>query len=149
MKNPSVLSMMIRNKKKQKPQTDAGSEDDIQALTALEENEEPTQDDAVHANSYAYGGRVVDKRPGKDQGPEDSDLQDSEIERQNETTDAMDDNIPVKRTMGQQLSNASESSEEEDEQSNHENDRADRRDDEKELLRHVRKERAKKLISKL
>ncbi len=146
MKNPSALSMMIRNKKKQKPQTDAGSEDDIQRLTALEENELPTQEDEVN---MAYGGEVLDKRPGRDQGPEASDLQDEEIERQNETTDAMDDNIPVKRTMGQQLSNASESSEEEDEQSNHENDRADRRDDEKELLRNVRKERAKKLISKL
>jgi hypothetical protein len=76
------------------------------------------------------------------------DLQDLEIERQQETTDKMDHNDPVERNEGLDESNASEHREEEQEQSNHKDERADKRDDEKELLRNVRRDRARKIISR-
>jgi hypothetical protein len=91
---------------------------------------------------YAYGGRVLDERPGDDQGPEDSDLQDREIERQNETADQNDRNYREKRDQGQHLSNASEDRQEEHKQPMHENERADRRDDEKEYFRMLRLRKA-------
>ncbi len=73
------------------------------------------------------------------------DLQDLEIARQDETTEALDHNDPKERSEGHDMSNAAESREEEQSQSNHKDERADKRDDEKELLRKVR---ARKVISR-
>lgn len=165
MKSASAMSLMIRNKKKQMSQTDAGSEDDIQGMTEPErraraDQQDPRQDggrddaieglsaaeeadskdleDKVNINSYAYGGRVLDKRPGMSQGPEDKDLQDLEIERQNQTADQNDSNDPKMHDQGQGLSNEAEDNQEQDEQKMHMNENANHMDNEKELLRRAR-----------
>lgn len=97
---------------------------------------------------YAFGGRVLDERPGDDQGPEDSDLQDKEIERMYETADQNDHNEREIRDQGQHLSNESEDHEEEREQPIHKDRNANHEDYEKELLRNVRMSRLRKSMSR-
>jgi hypothetical protein len=99
---------------------------------------------------YAFGGRVLDERPGYDQGPEDSDLQDKEIGRMYETADQNDRNSPmhVDKKQGQNLSNESEDHQEEQEQPIHKDRNANHEDYEKELLRNVRMSRLRKSMSR-
>jgi hypothetical protein len=162
MKSPKEMSAMIRSRKKKafesdSEATDPGTKDDIQAKRGysspqedkrdddgansdleLARHGEDDQEDSVKPMDYAFGGRVLDSRPGYSQGPMDSDLQDKEIERQNETTKALDKNMPKKHDQGQHLSNSSEQSEEMDEQKIHENRNDLHENNEKELLRKVR-----------
>lgn len=102
----------------------------------------PGADDFVKGfkgvKEYAYGGRVLDERPGDDQGPEDSDLQDRQIERQDETADQNDHNMPMMRNAGQMLSNAVEDAEEIQHDPNDHGSQEGRREADEELLRHRR-----------
>lgn len=79
-------------------------------------------------------------------GSPECDLQDLDIERQNETTKDLDKNHPMEHSSGEYLSNSAESTEEQHEQKTHKGENANERDDEKELLRHVRKSRIKKMM---
>ena len=97
----------------------------------------------IRMKKSGYGHRVLDNRPGQDEGPILSDLQDSEIERQDETTDALDENSPMHTSEheGQDLSNATESSEEERTQKTSNGSMEGREEADRELLRNARKER--------
>jgi len=72
------------------------------------------------------------------------DLQDLDIERQNESSMAMDHNDPKEHDEGQDLSNASESREEESAQKISNGSMEGREEADRELLRNARKDRLRK-----
>lgn len=98
---------------------------------------------AIRMKKSGYGHRVLDNRPGEDEGPILSDLQDSEIERQDETTEKLDDNSPMHMSAheGEDTSNATESSEEEKSQKTSNGSMEGREEADRELLRNARKDR--------
>jgi hypothetical protein len=133
MRSPKEMSKAIRKKK----MADGGPVLDPDATESFVKGFKGVKE-------YAYGGRVLDERPGDDQGPEDSDLQDRQIERQNETAAQNDDNMPEPDMQGERESNASEDVMEEREQPLNQDRNANHEDHEKELLRNARKDRIRK-----
>jgi hypothetical protein len=133
MRSPKEMSKAIRKKK----MADGGPVLDPDATESFVKGFKGVKE-------YAYGGRVLEERPGLDQGPEDCDLQDSEIERQGETAEQNDDNIPKADMQGEHESNANEDHTEEREQPLNQDRNANHEDHEKELLRNARKDRIRK-----